>query len=143
MSKTPTPTTEPHTPVPRRRWTRQEKRRIVKATLEAGASLAQVALAHAVNANQVHSWRRLYERGLLNDEAERATLLPMRVVPDAPDSLPVVRLSSPSAATATAQKARRLRPSGVIQVEAERGRLRIEGAADPMTLRVVLESLLG
>jgi hypothetical protein len=35
------------------------------------------------------------------------------------------------------------RVSGVIQVEVERGRLRIEGAADPVALQVVLESLLG
>jgi transposase len=141
MSKTPTATTEPvTTSVLRRRWTRAEKRRIVEATRAAGASIAQVALAHAVNANQVHRWRRLYERGLLSPEAEQATLLPVRVIPDGPHARPVVRLSRPAA---PGQKARRLRPGGVIQVEMERGRLRIEGVADPVTLRVVLESLLG
>jgi len=36
-----------------------------------------------------------------------------------------------------------MRPAGVIQIETERGRIRIEGAADPEVLRVALECLIG
>jgi len=35
-----------------------EKRRIVEETLVEGASVARVARAHGVNANQVFYWRR-------------------------------------------------------------------------------------
>jgi hypothetical protein len=42
-----------------------EKRRIVEATLVAGASVARVARERGVNANQVFGWRRLYQRGLM------------------------------------------------------------------------------
>jgi len=130
-------------PRSRRRWTKPEKRRIVEEALTPGASIARVARAHDVNTNQLHSWRRLYERGLLDGIGERATLLPVRVIQSDGASLPVVRLGSTAATTGPAPKAGRRRALGVIQIEVQRGRLRIEGSADPMTLRVVLESLLG
>lgn len=47
----------------RRRWPVEQKRRIVEATYAPGASIAQVAREHGVNANQLHSWRRLYHLG--------------------------------------------------------------------------------
>lgn len=43
---------------PRRRRSAAERRRVVEETLEAGASVARVALKHGVNANQVFQWRR-------------------------------------------------------------------------------------
>jgi transposase len=43
---------------PRRFWTMSEKRRIAELTLEPSASVALVARAHGVNANQVFKWRR-------------------------------------------------------------------------------------
>jgi transposase len=47
-----------------RRWrTVEEKRRIVEETLVPGASVAQVARLHGVNANQVFQWRRQYQAG--------------------------------------------------------------------------------
>ena len=57
-----------------------EKRRIVELTLEPGASVAQVARAHGVNANQVFKWRRAFERGELVEPASASTaLLPVTV----------------------------------------------------------------
>jgi transposase-like protein len=51
-----------------------EKRRIVEETLEPDASVARVARAHRVNANQVFHWRR---QGLLGaGNAETLNLLP-------------------------------------------------------------------
>src|SRR6267143_3756057 len=50
----------------RRRWPVGEKCRIVEQTLQPGASVARVALAHGVNANQVFCWRRQYRQGLLS-----------------------------------------------------------------------------
>ena len=43
----------------------EEKRRIVEETLVEGASVARVARAHGVNANQVFGWRKLYLAGRL------------------------------------------------------------------------------
>ena len=51
-----------------RRWRSvSEKLQIVQLTLKPGASVAQVARAHGVNANQVFKWRRAFERGELSE----------------------------------------------------------------------------
>ena len=42
----------------RRSWTGDEKRRIVEERLAAGASIAEVARRHDLNANQLFAWRR-------------------------------------------------------------------------------------
>jgi transposase len=44
----------------RRSWSLDEKRRIVDESLEDGASLAEVARRHDLNANQLFSWRRQF-----------------------------------------------------------------------------------
>ena len=49
----------------RRRYSVAEKRQIVEESFEPGTSVARVARAHGVNANQVFTWRRLYQRGQL------------------------------------------------------------------------------
>jgi hypothetical protein len=64
----------------RRRRSISEQRRIVEETFAPGASVARVARAHSVNANQVFSWRRLYQRGLLGGNDGTAALLPVTVV---------------------------------------------------------------
>src|ERR1035437_8583417 len=57
-----------------------EKRRIVELTLASGASVALVARAHGVNANQVFKWRRAFDRGELVEPAAVSTaLLPVTV----------------------------------------------------------------
>jgi hypothetical protein len=56
-----------------RRWRSvAEKRRIVELTWEPGASVALVARAHGVNANQVFKWRRAFERGEMSEPAAAA-----------------------------------------------------------------------
>lgn len=42
----------------RRRWSGEEKRRIVAESFEPGMSVSRVARRHDVNANQVFTWRR-------------------------------------------------------------------------------------
>jgi transposase len=112
------------------------RRRIVEETFAPGASVARVAQAHGVNANQVFSWRRLYQRGLLGGSAGTAALVPVKVL----DSQPGVELAPGSAAPAPVACSV---PPGTIQLQLPKSRLRIEGAADPASLRVVLECLLG
>jgi transposase len=116
----------------RRRHSLEEKRRVVEETLEPGASVARVARAHGVNANQVFAWRRLYRQGLLeNANGKAAGLLAVRVV-----ETPAVKEAARSTATQRT-------PSGMIQVELPKGHLRIVGHVDTEALRVLLEKLLG
>jgi transposase-like protein len=64
--------------VPRQRRSIAEKRRILEETLVPGASVAKVARAHGVNANQVFGWRRLYLAGRLGEQKPGIKLLPVR-----------------------------------------------------------------
>ena len=47
---------------PRRRHVSELKQRVLAECDAAGASVAQVALAHGLNANLVHKWRRTTQR---------------------------------------------------------------------------------
>jgi transposase len=107
-----------------------EKRRIVEETLVAGASVAKVARAHGVNANQVFGWRQLYRRGRLGERKPEMKLLPVRVSESA---------SGPAAIQTTADFARP--QTGTIHIELRQAQMRIEGNVDPVLVRVLLECL--
>ena len=47
-----------HRKLPRRRHSKELKEKILAECAQAGASVAGVALAHGINANVVHKWRR-------------------------------------------------------------------------------------
>lgn len=114
---------------PKRRYRSvEEKRRIVEEAFQAGASVARVARAHGVNANQVFGWRQLYRQGRLERQTnETKALLPVCLVDSQPEGSQPVRRT----------------PSGVIHLEVPKGQLRITGCVDADALRVVLEKLLG
>jgi transposase len=63
----------------RRMRSKAERRQIVEETFKGGASVAQIARAHGVNANQVFNWRRLYHAGQLEAESTTGKLLPVKV----------------------------------------------------------------
>ena len=122
-------TRRPH----RRRWAVEEKRRIVEQTLAAGGSVARVARAHGVNANQVFQWRRQYRQGLLGPgNEETVSLLPVHVTQGLAQE--AVSLSG---------EVERQTALGMIQVKLPKGQVRITGRIDAESLRVVLECLLG
>jgi transposase len=125
----------------------EEKRHIVEQTLAAGGSVARVARAHGVNANQVFQWRRQYQRGLLGPgNTEAVSLLSVRVTEalarEAPNNRGEAARSS-GIAERGAGEPRRRTASGMIQVELPKGQVRITGSIDRESLRVVLECLLG
>lgn len=101
--------------------------------MEPGASVAEVARAHGVNANQVFKWRRLFERGELVEAGATSTaLLPVSVsgfceaAGEVPDSDPQLQASG----------------GGAIHIELPgRAMISVESGADPALLRSVLESL--
>ena len=114
----------------RRRRSLEEKRRIVEETLESGASVARVARRHAVNANQVFDWRRLYHAGRLVGSGA-AKLLPVSVSESS--SLP---MTSPSS-----ERSAPMALPGTIHIKLRHAKVRIEGDANPALLRVLLECL--
>ena len=115
---------------PRRRRSALERRRIVEETLQAGASVARVALKHGINANQVFQWRRLHRDGKLGAFPPNGMkLLPVSVVEDGEAS------ASKSEAVVNER-------CGAIHIELP-GEIRIsvEGSMDPAIVSAVLKSL--
>jgi transposase len=108
-----------------------EKRRIVELTLESGASVALVARAHGVNANQVFAWRRALKSGELAEPISASTsLLPVTVA--APTEAEIREPASQQHPAA----------SGSIHIEFPgRALIGVESGADPALLRSILESL--
>ena len=108
----------------RRHRSKQERQRIAEESLQPGVSVAVVARRHGVNANQVFLWRKLLREGRLAVKPTPAQLMPVRIAEVIEDR------SGPAR-----------QQTGVIQIELGRVRIRVEGAADPATLRIILEQL--
>ncbi|MBZ5521415.1 MAG: transposase [Acidobacteriia bacterium] len=97
----------------KRRWSAEEKRRIVEATLVAGATVAQVAESHGVGSSLVYVWRKRYrDGGQAAGGVQAVKLLPVAVGGEQP----------------------------AIEIELAKGRVRLAGA-DGSLLRAVLEML--
>jgi transposase len=117
----------------RRRRSVSEKAAIVRLTMEPGASVAEIARAHEVNANQLFKWRRLFESGRLGDASGRVKAL-------LPVSISAELESTPERSEEAAVKP--ARNGGAIHVElVGRANITAEAGADPALLRCVLESL--
>jgi len=112
---------------PYRQHSLEFKRALVVLSLEPGASVARIAREHGVNANQVFSWRRLYQQGRLGAPALMRDdgLLPVVLTPAVPASSSV-----PAAA------------DGMIVFEVGQVRVRIEGQPNAATLAQVLDRVL-
>jgi transposase len=117
-----------HAATKRRHRSKQERRQIAEESLQPGVSVAVLARAHGVNANQVFHWRKLYREGLLDGQSPVAQLVPVRVTE-------VMTKEDPGADFSRAAS----QPSGTVHIELGRARLRVEGSADPTCLRVILE----
>jgi len=102
-----------------RKRSKEEKQRIVEESYKPGVTVVSVARAYAVRPCQLSDWRRAYREGRLSGEPTAPTLLPVRI--------------SRAAQTVPA--------SGAIYIDLPKARLEIHGAADPVSLSIVLERL--
>ncbi len=110
-----------------RRWrTASEKLAIVQLTLRPGASVAEVARAQGMNANQLFKWRRAFERGELSES--RVALIPV-TVSNSEEEKRAPEVVVPAA-------------GGAIHIELPgRALISVESGADATLLRTLLESL--
>lgn len=141
----------------RRSWSWEQKQRIIEATLVPGASVAEVARQHEVNANLVFKWLRQAGRGRgvakrTGCEGNDASALPMQFVQlgvsggsegTAAASLPLAAPSERSASSdpASAAACTEQRP-GAIEIALPGGaRVRVDAFVNQGALRRVLQAL--
>ncbi len=99
----------------------------MQLTLKPNASVAEVARAHGVNANQVFKWRRAFERGELSEPS-------MALIP-----VTVASLEDEGRET---EEAAAMPAGGAIHIELPgRAVISVESGADSSLVRSILESL--
>jgi transposase-like protein len=61
----------------RRKWSVEERQRIVQASLKAGTTVDTVARVYGVNPSQIYDWRKQHRKRI--QEGKRSVLLPVQV----------------------------------------------------------------
>jgi transposase len=119
-------------PERRRRWSVEEKLRILAQSVAPGSSVMLVCRMHGISSGQLYTWRRQFRTG------ELTGFTPVTVSP----LLGQLALVSPDVDPVSADAEVDRPACGVIEVELRSGaKLRITGAVDEASLRQVLSAL--
>ncbi len=104
----------------RRRWSEEDKARIVAESLEPGVVVADVARRHGIHRNQLYGWRNAFgvRPTKVGEASEALGFVPVTVASEAP----AVSVSN-----------------GLIEVVIGSVSVRLTGAVDAVALRQVLE----
>jgi transposase len=122
----------------RRRWSSEQKVKILSDALEPGATVSAVADRNGVSRSQVYAWKRLAQRGgipgiSLNDP-QKQLFAPVRI--EAMPATPAPTMAAP--ATAYPQR------PGVIEVGLANGRVvRVDEGIEPVRLAQFIAALDG
>ena len=112
----------------RRRWSEEDKRRLVEETLTPGHTVHGVARRRGVSPSQLFAWRKSVRAGIEHP-------VPVPRVAAGFAAVEIAAAAPPSAAPM---------PAGLIEIElADGGRVRISGAPDPAVVAAALRALAG
>jgi transposase len=106
----------------RRKWTVEERERIVRASLQKGTTVDAVARMYGVHASQIFEWRKQAHRAAAQ-QTRSASLIPVEVA----ESMP-------------ARDVKQKRSCSVV-IETQNARITITDCLDTGLIRTVLESL--
>ncbi len=119
----------------RRRWSDEDKRRLVGETFAAGGTVHGVARRHGVNTSQLFTWRKQL-RAVAGRPASAPAVAGFAAVTIAPAALPTPADDGAPSGPPTSP--------GSIEIELPRGgRVRISGTVDPATVGAALRALVG
>jgi transposase len=117
----------------RRRWSQDEKERLVAASLEPGASVSEVARVAGLHVSQLFRWRKELCK---HAEASIAPFVPVEIGLSEP---PREVAEAPLATTS----GRRRKSQGIIEIDLGTGpRILVDGDVDGDALRRVLDALV-
>jgi len=119
-------------PERRRRWSLEQKLRILAQSVAPGSSAALVCRLHGISSGQLYTWRRQFRTGELTGFAPVRLVPPVEELPSAAVPIePAPTLAEPD------------RPvEGIIEVELPSGvKLRLTGAVNEGAVRRVLSAL--
>ena len=115
----------------RRRWSREDKARVIEETLEPGAKVSEVARRHGILASLVFSWRR-------QSRASRGTMPVPRFAAVQVADTPRDAVTPTTSEQARAGSGR----SGIIEISLGGGRrVRVDASVDAAALARVLDVL--
>jgi transposase len=113
-------------PERRRRWSTEEKLRVLAQSIAPGSSASLTCRMHGISSGQLYTWRKQFRRG------ELTGFVPVSIAPEA------LRLQGPEPATPSSEPA----TAGVIEVALPTGvNLRVTGDVSEVSLRRVLAAL--
>ena len=115
----------------RRRWSYDEKVRLVEETLQAGETVCGVARRHGLAPSLLFSWRRQARQGRLGGETVPA-LVPVEIT-----STPALACGPQLPSSPRAPRAR----AGIIEIELGGCRVRVDRDVDAEALQRVLDLL--
>jgi transposase len=120
----------------RRRWSDEEKLRLVAEACRPGSSVSQIARERGVSASQLFGWRRqMLAKGLITDIRSEARVAPALTFA----SVAVTKEPAPPDIEQEARRGKPTRTSGLIEIALKGGnRVRVEGCTDPgLVVRIV------
>lgn len=119
----------------RRRWSVDDKARIVAETLEPDAVVSEVARRHGLRPQQVFAWRRAARTSATSVQRECAAFVPAVVTSPAPAATPAAKRPRRPRRKAAA------RETGVIELEIGGIAMRVGRGADAKTIAAVIGAL--
>ena len=120
----------------RRRWSMQDKVRLVAETNEPGVLIRAVAARNDVSASLLFTWRRQARQGLLGHARERPKFLPVQTIQPATTAAALGEISQAGTQTRPALS------SDLIEIELSNGRrIRVGSDVSLAALRRVLAAL--
>ncbi|MDN4989106.1 transposase [Bradyrhizobium sp. WYCCWR 13022] len=117
----------------RRRWTMEEKQRIVSESYGGSRLVSVTARRNGLSTSQLFTWRRLARDGKLSGDAA-PVLVPVEITPAA------APISSGAPQPVSSPPTHRAR-AGIIEIELGSCRVRVDRDVDVETLQRVLEIL--
>jgi len=105
-----------------RKWSVEDRLRMVQASLNKGTTVDAVAKVYGVHASQLYDWRKQHRQGLLRDKT--AALVPVQVAEADACAVP-----------------EQLKQNGSVVIEARGARVTISGSTDVVVIRTVLDCL--